>query len=283
MSTANGLHGGVGVLMPLRRCATTLKASIQMLRRPVLVRDEAWPLDWRQLAIAGGIAIGAFLLCMILIDAAVARWVLTLPPDVPWFFDQITDYGKSGWFLWPLGILFLLLACLPQERLTHFSQLVFAAVMVRVGFLFLAVAAPGLFINILKKIAGRARPGVPGTIDPLVFDPFNWSAAYASLPSGHATTVFSVIVGFGSLWPRARILLWTYALVILASRIAVRAHFPSDVLAGAVIGTIGAMLIRRYFAVRRLGFSIGPDGGVHALPGPSLRRIKAVARKLLAP
>jgi tetratricopeptide (TPR) repeat protein len=41
---------------------------------------------------------------------------------------------------------------------------------------------------------------------------------------------------------------------------------------------------RRYGnALRRLGFSIGPGGDVHQLPGPSLRRIKAVARGLLAP
>ena len=41
-------------------------------------------------------------------------------------------------------------------------------------------------------------------------------------------------------------------------------------------------MVRHYFALRRLGFSIGPGGEVHQLPGPSLRRIKAVARGLLA-
>jgi undecaprenyl-diphosphatase len=282
MSAANGLRDGEGALLPLRRCVTNAGAAIQLLLRPARARGEASPFDWRQLAMAGGLIIGAFLLCMILIDAAVVRWVGTLPPAIPWLFDQITDYGKSAWFLWPLGILFLLLASLRQSKLTHFSQLVLAAVMVRVGFLFLAVAVPGLFINILKRIVGRARPGVPGTIDPFVFDPFNWSAAYASLPSGHATTVLSVIVAFGSLWPRARTVLWIYALVIMASRIAVTAHFPSDVLAGAVFGTLGAMLVRRYFALRRLAFSIGPNGGLHALPGPSLKRVKALAREVLA-
>jgi undecaprenyl-diphosphatase len=43
------------------------------------------------------------------------------------------------------------------------------------------------------------------------------------------------------------------------------------------------MMVRRYFALRRLGFSIGPGGEIQQLPGPSLRRIKAVARELLAP
>jgi len=42
------------------------------------------------------------------------------------------------------------------------------------------------------------------------------------------------------------------------------------------------LLVRRYFALRLLGFSVGPDGALHQFPGPSLRRIKSVARELLA-
>jgi len=53
--------------------------------------------------------------------------------------------------------------------------------------------------------------------------------------------------------------------------------------AGALVGTVGALMVRRYFALRRLGFSVGPDGALHQYPGPSLKRIKAVARERLAP
>ena len=62
----------------------------------------------------------------------------------------------------------------------------------------------------------------------------------------------------------------------------VTAHYPSDVLAGALVGIVGALMVRRWFALRRLGFSLGPDGTVRQWPGPSLRRIKAVARALLS-
>jgi hypothetical protein len=40
-------------------------------------------------------------------------------------------------------------------------------------------------------------------------------------------------------------------------------------------------MVRNWFAARRLGFTVGPDGSVRAMPGPSVRRIiKAVARRL---
>ena len=139
------------------------------------------------------------------------------------------------------------------------SQRVLAAVMVRVGFLFVAIAVPGLFTNIVKHIFGRARPGVGGSVDPSLFSPFSWPAAYASLPSGHATTAFSVLVAFGSLWPRARTVLLIYALLIAASRIVVTAHYPTDVAAGALVGTARRADGAPLFRAARPGF-LGRSG-----------------------
>jgi undecaprenyl-diphosphatase len=282
MTAANGIDHDPGAAQTaLRRCTAHVAAAFAMLTRPPRLHGRnPWPLAPQQLAIAAGLAVVIFLLVMFLIDAAAIRGVAHLPRWIVWFFDQITDFGKSGWFLWPLGILFLGLAALPS--LPRLPQLVLAAVMVRVGFLFVAIGAPGLFVNVVKHIFGRARPLVGGSLDPYLFSPFSWPAAYAGLPSGHAATVFSVLVAFGTLWPRGRTLLWVYALLIAASRVAVTAHYPSDVLAGALVGAVGALLVRRWFALRGLGFSIAPDGILRQKPGPSLRRIKAVARALLA-
>jgi len=53
------------------------------------------------------------------------------------------------------------------------------------------------------------------------------------------------------------------------------------VIGGAIVGTVGALLVRDWFAARRLGFTVKSDGSVQAMPGPSFRRIiKAVARRL---
>ena len=282
MTTANGIDHDAGPARTvLRRCAANVAAGFAMLARPPRIYGRnPWPLASQQLAIAAGLAVAIFLLVMFLVDAAAINGVGHLPGWIVWFFDQITDFGKSGWFLWPLGILFLGLAALPS--LPRVPQRVLAAIMVRAGFLFVAVGVPGLFVNVVKHIFGRARPLVGGSLDPYLFSPFSWSAAYAGLPSGHAATAFSVLVAFGTLWPRGRTLLWIYVLLIAASRVAVTAHYPSDVLAGALVGVAGALLVRRWFALRGLGFSIAPDGILRQKPGPSLRRIKAVARALLA-
>jgi undecaprenyl-diphosphatase len=75
--------------------------------------------------------------------------------------------------------------------------------------------------------------------------------------------------------------MWTYAVLIAVSRIVIGAHHPSDVLAGAIAGALGALLVRNWFAERRLGFAVGADGVVRPMPGPSLGRIaKAVAHRL---
>jgi len=283
MSVANGFNLVEGpALTAARRCAANVVSALTLLARPPRVNARLIPLTPRGLAVAGGIVVGVFVLSMLTFDAAAIRAVRHAPAWIASVFDDITEYGKSGWFLWPLGLLFLGLAALPPI-LAPLSQRVLAAIMVRIGFLFTAIALPGLFVTIVKRIIGRARPGVGGSLDPTLFIPFEGHAAYAGTPSGHATTAFAVLVAFGTLWPRARTVLLVYALLIALSRVVVNAHYPSDVFAGAIVGIAGAVLVRRYFAQRRLGFSIEPNGAIHQYAGPSFRRIKAVARELLAP
>jgi undecaprenyl-diphosphatase len=282
MSVASGFNRTEGEAM-WRRCASNVIAALTLLARPARLHSPMfWSRAPRDLAMAAAAAVGVFLILMITIDAATIRGVGQVPRWIVSVFHDITDYGKSGWFLWPLGLLFLAFCALPSI-LTPVSQRVLAAVMVRIGFLFTAIAVPSLFATIVKRFIGRARPGVGGSVDPFLFDPTKWTAAYAGLPSGHSTTAFAVLVAFGTLWPRARTILLIYAVLIAVSRVMVTAHYPSDVMAGGLVGTVGAMMVRRYFAQRRLGFSIEPNGTIHQFPGPSLRRIKAVARELLAP
>ncbi|MFX4512886.1 phosphatase PAP2 family protein, partial [Acinetobacter baumannii] len=81
-----------------------------------------------------------------------------------------------------------------------------------------------------------------------------------------------------ALWPRLRVFMFTYAIVIMLTRLVLLAHHPSDVVAGALVGTVGAMAVRYWFAARKLAFAIRSDGTIVALPGASSDRFKRVAR-----
>ena len=194
------------------------------------------------------------------------------------FADEITNYGRSSTFLYPFGMVLLALAAVLSPWLTKISQGVLAALAVRFGFLFVAIGLPSLFATVIKRLIGRARPYVGGHDDPFAYMPFIWKPEYASMPSGHATTAAAAAVAIGAVWPRVRPVMWIYALVIMASRILIFVHHPSDVLGGAVVGVIGALIVRRWFAARRLGFS---PADLQPYAWPSWAGLKATAREVV--
>ena len=282
------LNGGINqpvkdsaLSLPWRTVANLAMGLRRLARAP---RTGAPPvLRWSPSRMAAAFLLTVLVLILIMAAADVAAINASqrLPNWLVWAFNEITDFGRSGWFLFPLGVLLLASAALPAS-LPRPARLVLAAVAVRAGFLFLAIGAPSLFTTIIKRMIGRGRPLVSGVADPYLYSPFIWRVEYSSLPSGHATTAFAALVAIGAIWPRTRAVMWIYALVIAASRVIIVAHHPSDVVTGALVGAVGAIMVRHYFAARGLGFTLSADGGVRPMPGPSLRRIKAVARALLA-
>jgi undecaprenyl-diphosphatase len=220
---------------------------------------------------------------MMIVDAPSISVVQRLPQWLVASFDRITDFGRSVWFLVPIALVLAVMAALVSPALSAMSQRVLAAVAIRLGFLFVAIALPGLVVTIVKRLVGRARPLVGGSVDPFLYLPFGWKVEYASLPSGHATDAFAAALAIGALWPQLRPWMWTYAVLIAASRVVLTAHFPSDVLAGAFVGVTGVVLVRAWFALRGLVFAPDGDGRICPMPGPSFARVKRVARQLIAP
>jgi undecaprenyl-diphosphatase len=254
---------------------------LALFRRPP--RYRATP-AWRA-RLAVGIAAAAVIVVatMLLADAWAVGVAVRLPSPLVEAFDWITDFGKSVRVLVPIALLLAAIACLAAPSISRMSRNVLTAIAVRLGFLFAAIALPGLVFTVLKRLVGRARPLVEGGADPFIYRPFGWNVEYASLPSGHATDAFAIAVALGALCPKARPILWTYAVLIAVSRVVLTAHFPSDVIAGAVVGALGALLVRDWFAARGLAFVTTPGGTIRPLSGPSWARIKRVARQLIAP
>lgn len=269
----------------LRRFGETLLLWLRAVTRPSRIPQERrtalWPVKGRIL-IAAAISVAALAVSMLFIDRLLIGEARLAPAWVRDVFEWITWFGIAGWFLWPTSIALVIIAASPWRKLTHFSQGVLAAIIVRLGFVFLAIGTPVLFAAIVKRLIGRARPLVNEIVNPYSYEPFVWNESYASLPSGHSTNVFAAAIAIGAIWPKARLPMWIYAVVIAASRVILDAHFPSDVMAGAIVGSVGAMMVRGWFAARGLGFSVGKDGIIHHFPGPSLGRSKDAARRLWA-
>jgi membrane-associated phospholipid phosphatase len=224
----------------------------------------------------------AIIVLMYALDATEIGWMPPRGTGWLWPVRILTDFGKSAYVLWSLAAILLATALLlPPARGT--LRLVLIGLGTRILFIFFAVLLPVLTGEIIKDIVGRGRPFLGGQANAFNFSHFSGSEAYASFPSGHATTAFALAFAVAAVWPQLRIMMLIYAVTIGASRLVLLAHHPSDVVAGALLGVIGAMLVRYWFAARHLVFTIRRDGAIEPLEGPSLGHLKRVARNAFAP
>jgi membrane-associated phospholipid phosphatase len=92
------------------------------------------------------------------------------------------------------------------------------------------VVAGAYTLNYLVKVTvRRPRPHLSG------LPPLTPTVSRLSFPSAHATTSFAAARAYARVAPRAP--LYTAAVVFAVSRPYLGVHYPSDVLAGAVLGT----------------------------------------------
>lgn len=102
---------------------------------------------------------------------------------------------------------------------------------------FAALAASHIPVALAKKIYPRVRPylTLPGT------NTFRNPLTDHSFPSGHTTAIFSITVPFISTQPLLALILAPIAVIVGISRIYLGLHYPSDVLAGGIIGSAVAL------------------------------------------
>lgn len=198
-----------------------------------------------------------------------------------WPVRILTDFGKDAYVLSILAAMMLAVGFV-AAALRGTSRAQWLGFGLRLQFMFFAVLVPLIAGELIKWVVGRGRPFVGGHANPFNFAPFAGTEAYASFPSAHAITAFALAFAVSALWPRARAAMIVYALLIAASRLVLLAHHPSDVVAGGLIGVVGAMAVRYWFAARRLGFAIHRDGRIVPLRSVFGRR-KRVARGASAP
>ncbi|HLX15738.1 MAG TPA: phosphatase PAP2 family protein [Bradyrhizobium sp.] len=204
-----------------------------------------------------------------------AREIALMPPRGAaglWPARVLTDLGKDSYVLSVLAAMLLVVTLVAAGR-RGTSRARLQGIGLRFQFLFCAVLVPLLPGEMLKWMVGRGRPFVGGEANPFNFAPFAGTEAYFSFPSAHAVTAFALAFAVSAVWPRMRGVMIAYALVIAFTRLVLLAHHPSDVAAGALIGVVGAMFVRYWFAVRGLEFAIGRDGAFTPMAQARVKRV----------
>lgn len=139
------------------------------------------------------------------------------------FFRNLTHIGGAMFTI--VTVLLLIIFSSNQTRLTAISSA-------------LALTLSHIPVSIAKRLYPRKRPY-------LILDktkvPTNPLQDH-SFPSGHTTAIFSVIIPFIILVPTLSFALIPLALFVGISRIYLGLHYPSDVIAGMILGsTFGSL------------------------------------------
>ncbi len=166
------------------------------------------------------------------LDQPIALAFAAIPPAVRAAMTFVTAFGLGG----PYVIVAAVAAI--GFRLAGRTDAAW-----RAAFVFLAVAASGLFADILKPMAGRLRPEVLLSRNLYGFTGIGAHADHWSFPSGHSVTAGALAFALAILYPRLRAVWIAAAASIAFSRIALDRHYLSDVLAGLYIGVTFAWAI----------------------------------------
>ena len=178
------------------------------------------------------------------------------------FFEIITHIGKSDWILYGSAAIMLLMSIVSADRFSGRQHAAWHRVFLSAWFLFSAVALSGILANLFKFLFGRARPyAVEGSF-PWEPRPFVSDYDFASFPSGHSTTAGAMVIGLALLFPRWRWAILSGGVLVAASRAFIGVHFPSDIVAGFLLGAVFTLVWARSFARKRLLFSFNREGGI---------------------
>ena len=95
--------------------------------------------------------------------------------------------------------------------------------------------------GVVKPLVGRVRPSHTPAMAARVLE--TQPPSSASFPSGHAATAVAGAMAAARVVPRASWARWGLATLMAYSRVYVGVHYPSDLLAGALLGVACAWLV----------------------------------------
>lgn len=136
--------------------------------------------------------------------------------------DSVIGFASNGATLLAVGVLLYFFGRPAKGKLFDAGKA-----------LVLGLLSITVVVQALKHLIGRARPGITDSL--LVIGP-TLRPGYDSFPSGHTTAAFAFAFMLSQYYPRYRIFFYAFAVIAALDRINVHFHFPSDVIAGAILG-----------------------------------------------
>ncbi|MCZ4346277.1 phosphatase PAP2 family protein [Devosia neptuniae] len=233
-------------------------------RWPFGLSSRTWP--------DRAMAVILVLFVLVFVDAWASQSAQAWPDVWRAPFAFVTDFGLSDWVLIPSLLVFVVTFIalrLPQGR----YRAAIHELSLLSGFVFVGVGLPGLFVNLLKRLIGRARPDHFLDLGAFHFQPIFNDWSFQSFPSGHTTTAIGTALVVGFMMPRLFRVILFIAVMTGLSRVVIGMHYPTDVVGGFVVGTLGAYAVRNGFARRRWLFVARSDGSVRFRGVPNLRRL----------
>jgi len=187
----------------------------------------AWLLQRRKRVISAlGLILIAGIVCYLFFDRPAARWADTLNPTANNFWEIVTRFGLTEWYIVPAAIL---LIC--YKLITKHPMLAW-----RSALIVCSIAGSGLIANLFKWILGRYRPPMLLEENLFGFSFFKLGYMAHSFPSGHSTTAGALIVLACVFMPKGAWLWIVMGVLIAASRAFICVHYLSDVIAGLTLG-----------------------------------------------
>jgi membrane-associated phospholipid phosphatase len=214
-------------------------------------------------------------LAAVTLDTASVAWASGLPTGVRAFFAWVTRWGKSDWLLIPSGVVVIVLFWGDWQAVDRRVAAAWAEIGALVGTFFVAIAASGLTVDVVKAVIGRARPVRFAEGGPFGFHPFSFTYALNGFPSGHATTMGAALMVAALLSWTTAAPVFVLAALVAVSRVAIGAHYPSDVAAGFLFGAAYAYFLAVGLAKGRIGFTVDLAGR----PRPRMTAVRRVLRR----
>ena len=211
------------------------------------------PLGWLLVAVVGAcIALGLF------VDRAVILAAAEIGGSFRRFFEIVTKLGDAtGWLIILAAVTLVCLTLSRQPRFHAIRDRLYQHAW-NCWFVILTCLTSGAIHHVLKIVIGRYRPRYLLSEDLYGLSPLNFEIARNSFPSGHTQTIVAICFALYLVYPRPWPIYLALAVLVGLSRIALGAHYPSDVLGGAYLAICAAILLKRHYLDPRVTRVLNP-------------------------